>query len=129
MSLLKKFERGALATTTDLIEKPDGITSVVDAEKAAAAIQEDVNAPGHHHVHPDAEKAVVRKMDWRIPPLVSALCRNQSLCSCLFRSLTEMELRRLVGLPGSVQYRVGIGLATQISSIPFPPHIRRLKLE
>lgn len=77
MGLLKKFERIAPATITDPIEESDGITSMVDAEKAITRIQGDTDAPERqHHVHPDAERSVVRKMDWRIPPLVGALCRS-----------------------------------------------------
>lgn len=112
MGLLKKFERKAPATIPDRVEDSDGITSMVDAEKAVADTQGDIDAPEQqHHLDPDAERAVVRKMDWRIPPLVGALCRSQSLCPCLYPTLTETGLCRLVGVPGSVQYRVRTGPA------------------
>ena len=32
-----------------------------------------------HHVNPEIEKAVVRKLDWRVPPLLGALCTFETL--------------------------------------------------
>ena len=76
MGLFGRFERSAPATVTDFVEDSDGTApEVVDAEKGTVGVQENSGAPlPQHHVHPDAEKAVVRKLDWRLPPLVSVLC-------------------------------------------------------
>ena len=63
------------ATVTDPVEDSDSSPTRIDSEKAAIDLQEDINAqPVHHHVHPEAERALVRKLDWRVPPLVAALC-------------------------------------------------------
>ena len=77
MGILGRFERSAPPTATDFVE-PNGNVPGTDAEKATTGIQEDVNAPTpQQHVLPDAERAVVRKLDWRIPPLLAVLCMEK----------------------------------------------------
>ena len=77
MGLFGKLERPAPPTATDFVES-DGNPPGIDVEKATTGIQEDANVPVHqHHVHPDAERAVVCKMDWRIPPLLGFLCMRE----------------------------------------------------
>ena len=55
------------------------VTDVVENEKPIAlerSLEEQSNAQGdglQHHIHPDIERRVVRKMDMRIVPLVTAL--------------------------------------------------------
>ncbi|MCJ1399258.1 hypothetical protein MMC11_002460 [Xylographa trunciseda] len=73
MGLLSKFERDPPATTTDYVD--EAVPSPpVDVEKARGEVQEEGSALAHHHhVDPEAEKRVVRKLDWRVTPLVSAL--------------------------------------------------------
>ncbi|MCJ1316452.1 hypothetical protein MMC15_001773 [Xylographa vitiligo] len=73
MGLLSKFERQPPATTTDYVEEAVA-SSPVDVEKAHVEMQDEGNAVvHHHHIDPEAEKRVVRKLDWRVTPLVSAL--------------------------------------------------------
>jgi len=74
MGFLSKRERIAPAITTDNIEDAPAITSI-DAEKGHGALHESAAAPvSSHRVDPEIEKAVVRKLDWRVPPLLGALC-------------------------------------------------------
>ena len=82
MGFFGRFGRVAPATTTDYVEESDGKAPEIDAEKNAVDFQENINPPAHrHHVHSDAEKAVVRKLDWRLPPLVGVLCTILRSCS------------------------------------------------
>ena len=60
-------------------EPPPTATNPVEDEKNIGTLQtENVNSDPshtahHHHVHPDVERRVKRKMDFRIVPLVTAL--------------------------------------------------------
>lgn len=74
MGFLKKFVRDPPATTTDYVQ--DGNETVLrDIEKSTAGTEvRTATLPHYQHVHPEAEKRVVRKLDWRVPTLVSALC-------------------------------------------------------
>ena len=74
MGLFSKLGRDPPPTTTDYVEKQNG-GRLSDTEKGVEGAQvEDTAQPHRHHVHPDAERAVVRKLDWRVPPLVMSLC-------------------------------------------------------
>jgi len=76
MGLLNKFARDPPATTTDYVEDDTG-TASRDIEKSTGAARvETATGPHPHHVYPEAEKRVVRKLDWRVPTLVSALCTS-----------------------------------------------------
>ena len=66
-----KFSRTPLPTAIDVVEQ--GKTSPpLDLEKKGDEVEGTIQPHGHHVV-PDAEKRVVRKMDLRIVPLVTAL--------------------------------------------------------
>lgn len=78
MSFFSKRERERKrtvpATATGSIE--DAPTPIaIDEEKGHSELHEDPAAPAaSQHVDPAIEKAVVRKLDWRLPPLLGALC-------------------------------------------------------
>jgi len=74
MSFSSKREGTAPATATDYIE--DAPTAIaIDEEKGHSELDEDTAVPvTSHHVDPAIEKAVVRKLDWRVPPLLGSLC-------------------------------------------------------
>ncbi|MCJ1297972.1 hypothetical protein MMC08_000761 [Hypocenomyce scalaris] len=73
MRLFSKLGRDPPPTTTDNVEEQNG-GRLSDTEKGVEGAQvEDTAQPHRHHVHPDAERAVVRKLDWRVPPLVMSL--------------------------------------------------------
>lgn len=74
MDFSSKRESTAPDTVTDYIE--DAPTAIaIDEEKGHSEPHEDTAAPvASHHVDPAIEKAVVRKLDWRLPPLLGALC-------------------------------------------------------
>lgn len=76
MDLWKKIERPAPPTTTDYVEDEKPGSSVADVEQNSQSLGIGINSDGQqpHHVHPDIEKRVVRKLDYRVVPLVSALC-------------------------------------------------------
>ena len=74
MGLWKKVERSAPPTTTDYVEGDDEKSSSADVEKYGQSSDMKEDGPQPHHVHPDIEKRVVRKLDYRVVPLVSALC-------------------------------------------------------
>ena len=78
MGLLSKFEWQPAAPTADYVE--EAIPSPPsDVEKAYGEMHDEGNAlPHHHHIDPEAEKRVVRKLDWRVTPLVSALCVSKN---------------------------------------------------
>lgn len=74
MGFLSRYQRAAPPTTTDPLEdKPTSLP--LDLEKIHAQGNEvESTIPSHeHHVLPDTERKVVRKMDFRIIPLVTAL--------------------------------------------------------
>lgn len=62
-------------TTIDYVEEQTEDRFQSDAEKVieGSQVENSVQTP-IHHINPEAEKAVVRKLDWRVPPLVVALC-------------------------------------------------------
>jgi hypothetical protein len=63
----------APATVTDYVEPQNGAS--IDPEKATGIQVENGNTtPQQHHVHPDAERILVRKLDTRVTTLVAALC-------------------------------------------------------
>ena len=75
MGFLGKLGRPAPVTTTDYVEE-EHVNPVVDEEKAHTEHEESGDTPSpRHHVHPAAERALVRKLDWHFTPLVAALCR------------------------------------------------------
>ena len=104
MGLLSKFERQPPATTTDYVEEAVA-SSPVDVEKAHVEMQDEGNAVvHHHHIDPEAEKRVVRKLDWRVTPLVSALCMSKifhshrsSLTGCR-QILSPFLIDRILGM-------------------------------
>ena len=74
MGLLGKYQRAPPATKTDPVR--DQTTSLpLDLEKSHVQGNEvESTTPSHEpHVLPSIEKNVVRKMDFRIVPLVTAL--------------------------------------------------------
>lgn len=74
MGLLGRLGRDPPPTTTDYVEG-DGHISPIDVEKVDAGARENgVGEELHAHIHLEAERAVVRKMDLRVVPLVSVLC-------------------------------------------------------
>lgn len=80
MGFFSKLSRAPPPTTTDYVEEQTGGTFGSDAEKVIEGSQVENKAqPPNHHVHPEAERAVVRKLDWRVPPLVVALCKPSCL--------------------------------------------------
>lgn len=72
MGLLSKFERAPPPTVIDYV----GEAAPIDEEKAHAELQKGSKVPEQqqHHVDPKTEKRVVRKLDLRVTPLVTALC-------------------------------------------------------
>lgn len=78
MGFLNKLAPDAPPTTTDYVEDGTG-TASRDVEKSTGEARATTTVgPHHHHVYPEAEKRVVRKLDWRVPTLVSALCTPAS---------------------------------------------------
>ena len=71
------FKTKAVApTATDLRDNgaPAAPDSSIDAEKVVSDNLEE-SGGGQHKMDPELEKRVVRKLDWRVPPLVSGLCK------------------------------------------------------
>ena len=69
MGLFHKFNSAPPPTATDPVEDEKNL----GLEKSNEEIQQSPQPHQHHHIHPDVEKRVVRKMDLRIVTLVSAL--------------------------------------------------------
>ena len=72
MGLFSGVIRNAPPTATDPVEE-----SIIDPEKAPIPIQEEdatLSPPARHHVSPEVEKRVVRKLDMRFTSLVGFLC-------------------------------------------------------
>lgn len=70
------MERTAPPTTTDYVgdEKPGSSIEDIERNSQKLGTGIDNDEQQSHHVHPDIEKRVVREMDHRVVPLVSALC-------------------------------------------------------
>ena len=49
-----------------------------DPEKSNKEVQLESNMTGAraHHIDPELERRVVRKLDWHVPPLVAFLCES-----------------------------------------------------
>ena len=75
MGFFNKVSRVPPPTTTDLVQDEKAPSpSPLDLEKKADEVEAATyQSPNHHHVLPHIEKRVVRKMDFRIVPLVTAL--------------------------------------------------------
>ena len=72
MGLFSGVLRNAPPTATDPVKD-----SINDPEKAPIPIQEEdatSTPPTRHHVSPEVEKRVVRKLDFRFTSLVGFLC-------------------------------------------------------
>ena len=75
MAVFGRFTRSAAPTVTD--PAMDAAESPIDEEKGIekASHHEAVDAqPTRHHVAPDVEKRVVRKLDMHAMPLIAVLC-------------------------------------------------------
>lgn len=74
MAFLGKLQRVPPPTSTDLV-KDEVTSSPLDLEKSNVRGSEvETTVQSHvHHVLPHTERKVVRKMDFRIVPLVTAL--------------------------------------------------------
>ena len=68
--------KAGLPTSTDLAAAHPQTNASADPEKASAdsQIEDPRNGAGHHGVDPAIEARLIRKLDWRLPPLVAALC-------------------------------------------------------
>ena len=76
MGLLDRFARPAPATATDPVEDVGKDGSESDPEKAGHGLQVDMAITPHNpHIDPEIEKSVVRKLDWKVTPLVTVLCK------------------------------------------------------
>ncbi|KAL9029938.1 MAG: hypothetical protein Q9196_001886 [Gyalolechia fulgens] len=73
MGLWKKMERPRPPTTTDFVEGEKPGSSIVDVEQSNQSLDINSDRQQPRHVHPDIEKRVIRKLDYRVMPLVSAL--------------------------------------------------------
>ena len=74
MSFLSRFARAPPPTATDFVEEDKG-NAQLDTEKAGLH-DEELDSTTHthqRHVVPEIERRVIRKMDFRIVPLVTAL--------------------------------------------------------
>lgn len=74
MGFWQKVEHPAPPTTTDYVEEDRKVARDEHEEKNGLGLDVESNECQAHHVHPDLERRVVRKMDLRVVPLVSALC-------------------------------------------------------
>lgn len=65
-------------TTVDMGDATDPSNHpVVDPEKVDKDVQLENNIlPAHSRIDPEAERRVVRKLDWHVPPLVAFLCES-----------------------------------------------------
>ena len=113
MGLLGKFNRVHPPTLTDYVEKSEGSpleASQDDPEKTGIFMKDNADTgEHHHHIHPDAERAVVRKLDWRVPPLVGALCTSASSTSTCKR-LADIACDRSTQFPRQIKHWVSICL-------------------
>ena len=80
MRIWSKVERSAPPTATDLADEKRASSFQSDPEKSTHGLS-DQEVPHSHHVDPDLEKRVIRKMDWRVVPLVAALCEVGQRCT------------------------------------------------
>ncbi|KAI4202701.1 MAG: hypothetical protein LQ350_002367 [Teloschistes chrysophthalmus] len=69
MGFWQKVEHPAPPTTTDYVEDDRKVAPNGDAEKMGRGLDVESNGIQPHHVHPDLERRVVRKMDLRVVPL------------------------------------------------------------
>ena len=74
MAFFRKFQTALPPTSTDAVTDPT-TSPVLDPEKSEVQGKEieAIVQAREHHVHPEMERKVVRKMDFRIIPLVTAL--------------------------------------------------------
>ena len=83
------FFRSVPVTVTDCVEKDQG-----DINKAEGVLQENATHPAQHdRVDPDAEKAVVHKLDWRVVTLLYVMC---IVISGVFSMLSKLTSRPVV---------------------------------
>ena len=68
MGLFNKIKKSPPPTATDLVEDDKDVEKTTEYVHGEEGLQQP-----HHHVHPDIEKRVIRKMDLRVVALVSAL--------------------------------------------------------
>ncbi|KAI9810332.1 MAG: hypothetical protein M1827_006299 [Pycnora praestabilis] len=79
MGFFSKLQHDPPPTTTDYVERLEESPLGIDVEKNVKEVQLDdagKNRAGQsqqHHVDPEAERRVVRRLDWRVPPLVGAM--------------------------------------------------------
>lgn len=71
MGFLKKVEHPAPPTTTDYVEQ---LSPSDDVEKNSPSVDTNSGVQEPHHANPQLEKRVIRKLDFRVVPLLSALC-------------------------------------------------------
>ncbi len=86
MRLLDKSNEVAPATTTAYVEDPKDNAS----NKLIRAKTELENAD-HHHINPEIEKAVRRKFDLHVVPLVTALCSFVPIYTPASKAATSAE--------------------------------------
>jgi hypothetical protein len=55
------------------VEAPTPIDSVAHEKNTSSELEMGHSQP---HIDPEIEKRVVRKLDWRVPPLVASLCKH-----------------------------------------------------
>ena len=70
MGVFDKLKKDPPPTATDVVEDEKEIGLAKTTER----VDEETASPLHqHHVHPEIEKRVIRKMDFHVVPLVTAL--------------------------------------------------------
>ena len=72
MAIFSKWKASAPATATDVVEDDSHLPSALDLEKKQHG-SEVIPQTRNEKIDPALEKIVVRKMDWRIVSLVTAL--------------------------------------------------------
>lgn len=50
------------------------VSSATETEEKGQIVEADGGMQSYRHAHLDSERAVVRKLDWRIPTLLAVLC-------------------------------------------------------
>lgn len=74
MGWWSKIECSVPPTITYYVEGEQKTSSNEDVEKNGQSLHRKGEVQEHHHVHPDIERRVVRKLDFRVVSLVTALC-------------------------------------------------------